>query len=514
MSAPAAPLTLAGSLDFSVRHDDYDALNTVWTYNADHYAGGRVLCAAGSTYLHQFVLEGDESYRKRLERAEGLYENLIAKAMGVYLSHVFRREADRSKLTAIHAEASDVDLFGTPAHDFFRAVLEQAVLQGISYVLVDAPREGGFVTEAEAQARRLRPWMELVPAPKVVDWDVETADPARRGALNYVVIRDTIVRGKAPFSRGVTMTRFRIWTRNEWAVYEAQGESATAAALVSYGPNALGVVPLVPCYDRQIAPFRGATIVDEVARKANALWNRSSVRDENFYFQGFSQLVIKSDDKTLGELKLGADRAIKLSRGDDAGYISPSGDTFAAFKDFVQELTESVADLVFARTERQTPTAQVETAEKREIDRAEFVALLHAKSKSIETCERAAWRLWAMYLSSAPDTVESVEVPYPREFRVSDVPAAEWQAMVTAHVESRVDWRLSRHPEESRERAIEAIKENAALEKSLDPIEQRNQQIDATVKAALGRMGATTPPAPEAVAAPGAGQAAGNPAAS
>jgi hypothetical protein len=458
--------------DFEARHPEYQARLPDWTFNRDHFRGGRCLADASKAslgpsgtvrrYLHQHEVEAEKTYGNRLDRSPGLYQNLVSHAIDVYRSHVMRVEAQRDLPDVLAAMALDVDLFGSSAHAFFSAVHDEAQLQGIGFVLVDAPEVPTGLTEAAARDLRLRPWFELVTAETLVDWDIEHDDPTTRGQLKYAVLRDTLKRRQAPFVATKELTRYRVWTPETWQIWHSEGLDGKAV-LVKSGVNRVGRVPLVPCYDRFRGPMMGGTVIDEVARKANALWNRSSVRDENFYRQGFSLLVIASNAQGVDKLELGAQRALILAQGDSATYQAPSTGIFEAYGAFAREMIEQAADLVFARTARhQMPSAQVESAAKREVDRREFVALLETKAARMEECERQCWAMAARYYGQEPEPAEREApwVTYSRDFRVDELEAAEWIERIAAGVASPIEWRLALHPEETEAEAEQAVTEN------------------------------------------------------
>jgi len=479
------------SEDFAVRHPEYTERLPDWSFNRDHFRGGRALAEASKValapsgtvrrYLYPHEVEGAKTYENRLDRSPGLYQNLVTHAIDVYRSHVMRVEAQRELPDVLAPIVLDADLFGSSAHAFFSAVHDEAQLQGISFVLVDAPEVPDGLTEAAAREQRLRPWFELVTAEAVIDWEIETQDPRTRGQLKFAVLRDCVQQRPGSFQATKEITRYRVWTPATWQIWHADGTDGKAV-LVKNGPNRIARVPIVPCYDRFRGPMMGGTVIDEVARKANALWNRSSVRDENFYRQGFSLLVIASDAQGIEKLDLGAQRALVLAKGDTAAYQSPSTGIFEAYGAFAREMIEQAADLVFGRTARhQMPTAQVESAAKREIDRREFVALLEMKASRMEECERQAWAMAARYYGVETNSDDAPWVTYSRDFRVHELEAAEWAERIAQGVASPVEWRLALHPEETEEEAAEAVRENQeqwAATRPPDPVDDEDPDED------------------------------------
>jgi hypothetical protein len=466
--------------DFSVRHDHYKERDDIWKYNREHYAGGRTLVDSSKVteYLVRFSLESPNAYDARKKRAKGWYSNLVKGSIGIYQSQIFRRDPERKLPEALKMLQGNVDLNETNAGPFFEDVTSWAQRQGLSYVFVDSPEVPGQLTERGRIERNLRPWFEHLHASQVVDWDVEAEDPERRGQLKYAVIYDTVTREKEPFMLRKPSERYRVWTPESWEIWETPpggGDPARRDA----GPNSIGVVPLVPFYDHRTAPMQGETNMDDVSLAANALWNAASVRDEAFQYQGFNQLVLTTDTP-LDELKLGEARAIRLPLGSSAQYLAPSAIPFEAYRQLVFEVTERVGDLVFARTSRQVPTKQVESAEKKDLDRQEFVALLNRKSSNFQDAEKQCWVLMAMYYGLEKEKAEQeIEIKYNREFRVNERSMAEWIQGIRESIFSREEAYMAYHPGVDEDSAKKKVEENITVEQKRNPIFQAAKELGA-----------------------------------
>lgn len=459
-------------INYTQHHAEYDARARVWQFNRDHLAGGRAL--SDGSYLTQFSVEADGGFRSRAKRAQGLYDSLPKRAIQVYSSQVFRTEPTRQLPDNVKAFEKDVDLFGTDAHQFFATVAEDAYLQGLSYVLVDAPPRSSDdaepITEAERVGAGLRPWLEHVPVEKLIDWDVEYRDHRRRGRLNYVVLYEQIEEHPGPFERAKTL---EVWRLYQWTPEGVLFQKLTRAP-GDREPDAvvdtnLGVseIPLVPFYCDRTGPFTGSTVLDDVCLAANALWHAASVRDEAFHWQGFRQTYITTD-LDISKLKISESRAIPLQQGDDVKVVDPPVSAFDAYEKLMREIRERVADLVFNRTSRQNPTAQVESAEKRDLDRQEFLALLKRKAHSAQDAEQRCWELLAEFMGAdARQVPELVTVEYEMDFRVNDRTIDEWVQAVEEGFFSREEAYQHYHPQSSDDEARNSIVGNLQSEKQL-----------------------------------------------
>jgi hypothetical protein len=242
--------------------------------------------------------------------------------------------------------------------------------------------------------------------------------------------------------------------------------------------------------------------MDDVTLSTNALWNRASAEDDAFLNQAFNEFVLKSDSLDITELKFGTARGFQIGQSDHAEYLTPSAVPFEAYDNFVKRQVEKVNDLVFSRTNRQMPTGQVESAEKRDIDRAEFMALLESKASRFEAAELECWRLAALYMGH--DEAE-LEVTYNRDFSVDEETPQNWQVKIQAGVRSRIEWYQAEHPGTDEEEAEKALRENLAFEQEIGVQEfelqaelqarqqERLQSIAGEAEGAEGGGGETPP---------------------
>lgn len=485
--------------NFDLQHPYYQERREAWQYNLDHFKGGRTLSEHGDEYMARFALEEESSYNARLKRAMGLYDNLVRRALNVWQAQLFRVDPARKVNSKIDEKVlDDIDLYGTDANSFFERVGERAQLFEMSHVIVNSPklpvdREGRArqISEAERQEQNLRPWFERIDPLALIDWAVEVEDPSRRGELNYAVVKDPkMLRQKKPFEDPIEVQRYRLYDRQAVTVYEVWDEviqgKQTQQVRSQRIEHGMGEVPIVTFYDEFVAPMKGTTMMDDVAMSANALWQKASVADESYWYQGFNMLVLKTQED-LKELKIGEKRAIRLEPGEDASYLAPSSVPAEIFEAEAKRIVDRVADLVFARTGRQLPTGQVESAEKREIDRQEFVALLERKAQSLERSELRCWKLYARAWGLSPSDQDNQEVAYNRKFKVDEREADEWKKLTNEGIMSKAEWYMAEHPAvDDEEEAWKAIKENLKKNEEVKPANPMDALMRAAVTGAVG----------------------------
>src|SRR4051794_35397363 len=126
-------------------HPEYIARKAMWKQYKDLYAGGERLRMDASEYLVRRHKEPGEVYQERLSRV--FYENYIGSIVDWYAATLMRREpmlqfegSDERAKTFYNLLSDDCDLKGTNLHEFFRQRFVQAMVSGVSYLVIDFPR--------------------------------------------------------------------------------------------------------------------------------------------------------------------------------------------------------------------------------------------------------------------------------------------------------------------------------------------------------------------------------------
>src|SRR5512133_3193554 len=131
-------------MEIDREHPDYVARKAMWKMYRDLYAGGEQLKANATEYLMPRQKEPLEVYQERLNRV--FYENYIGSIIDWYAATLFRREP----VISVEGEndcgrryfssfVEDCDRKGTNLSDFFRRQIQEALICGSSYTLVDFP---------------------------------------------------------------------------------------------------------------------------------------------------------------------------------------------------------------------------------------------------------------------------------------------------------------------------------------------------------------------------------------
>src|SRR6266852_1306116 len=134
-------------LNINLEHPEYVGRKAMWRKYKDLYIGGEQLREHAAEYLVRRSKEPNDVYFERLNRV--FYENYIGSIIDWYATTLMRREpmlqfegSDAGAKSFYNLLSDDCDLKGTNLPEFFRQRFVQALVAGVSYLVVDFPRGG------------------------------------------------------------------------------------------------------------------------------------------------------------------------------------------------------------------------------------------------------------------------------------------------------------------------------------------------------------------------------------
>jgi hypothetical protein len=236
--------------------------------------------AAGETFLPRFAKESKEVYSARL-RSSWLfngYRKTIKDMTGRVFSKPVELAEDAGRLTDW---MTNVDMQGRDLSTFARQVFDDGLHgAGISYIMVDAPTREGVVTQAQAAAQNLRPYMVSLRVEDILGWRAETVNNVT--ALTQLRIMETIteedpadefadkeikqVRVLDLMPSGVQTRLYR--KAKVGLTWELVAEPTVNAAVRG--------ITVVPFYANRTGFFTGAPMLDDLADINIAHWQSQS----------------------------------------------------------------------------------------------------------------------------------------------------------------------------------------------------------------------------------------------
>lgn len=396
-------------------HPDYIANADKWSKYLDCYEASDIY-----KYIKQHTRESDDIFENRISR--GYYYNYCASVVDLFVAYLFHApivrdpKNDQDKYQALYENA---DLAGTKYVYFLEIVATFAQIFGHVGVLVDAPQipEGGFNNEAERLAANARPYLTIVRADQIKDWELDNQG-------NFVWVKIEVCRPEPDRAWNVEVDcesrSFIIWTRDHWEEWRVTGAGSNPIAVqVATQPHGLGAVPLVIVRNEKMPshPWFGCSSLRDIADINLAILNWSSLGDEEIAERCLNILTMEADQ---------SDAAVTLSHSNvltyapgatPPAYLTPGTTPLELIGKWIDRAKDEIYRL--AKLGGSTGLLGVREATSGIAYAYEFNETnqsLARKAESLEQAEYEIHRLYAKWLNSNFDGT----ILYPKEFGVDD----------------------------------------------------------------------------------------------
>ncbi len=409
------------NFDFLFRrtHSDYRKNRYIWEKSRAAYAGG---CDYIQSALIRHVSEIDLEFAERVRRA--YYFNYPRRIAQLITQYIFATEPQR--INADAALLEDFSRTGARTGDIMRQFSTLLNIYGKAVLLVEMPFFEGEADYDRCLAERLRPFARALSPLEAVDY-AYGAD----GKLDWLIVEEDALLKSNPFEPEYRIRRRKLFTRNEFLVFERQSVSAPVKCIMRREHN-LGMVPAVIAGDVDGTEINGGHYFEDIVRISDAILNNESEAQMNMIKQMFGLLVISdSFARTSQPLSLpdSSDKPQKFSHviarsaaiwesPEEKGisrYISPGGADTRCIRDENLALKKELFDLVGMAA--QTETRMLRSAESKAWDHHHVGQFLAAKAELLEQCESAVWDIMRLYNPA----LEKVRVSYNRDFSVTNL---------------------------------------------------------------------------------------------
>lgn len=387
--------------------------------------------AAGETYLPKFPAESKESYAERL-KLSWLF-NGMKKTVRDMAGRVFERpvELGEGAPSQIIEWCENIDLAGRDLSTFARAVFEDGIDAGISYILVDAPARSGTVTVAQAQAANLRPYLVHLQAEEVLGWKSEPVANAQ--TLTQLRIMETVAVAdeKDEFAQGY-VDQVRVLDRTASGVQtrlfrkvKAQNGADTWALYDEPTFSGLSEITVIPFYANRTGFFQGAPLLDDLADANIAHWQSQSDQRNILHYARVPLLFAagRSQDDgpmvvSVGSVTTASDPAARLE------WVEHSGQAIGAgrqdLKDLEFQMEAHGLQLLVARSQSATGAT---------LDAAKETSILAMTADQLQDTIEQALAWMAEYASLG---AVSIEAKVNKEFGAGMMTAQEMQLLLNA----------------------------------------------------------------------------------
>ncbi len=415
--------------------DEYQLLSPFWQMIRDIRAGTAAMRDAGRIYLPQMPAEGETTYLNRLKMSvfTNFYKKIVGTLVGKPLKDPVVLEDDVPE--AIRDYMDNVDLLGTDLNVFSRNVLESAVDDGVTHILVDFPvtREeipgafpDGTLTREQERLLGVRPYAIHIKALDLIGWKY-FVDSNGRKVLTQIRYKETVKRPdpESEFLQ-IFVERVRVYDAASEGVAaqvrifekqpKPQGSSQKVEdewVLIASHPLSLDFIPLVTMYTNRAGFLSGTPWLLDLGYLNIAHWQSDSDQRNIVHVARvpilFSQgLGSDEEGPSSFTLEVGSGTMVKGPKGSDLKYVEHTGAGIAAGRTELQDLEERMqalgaSVLVKTATGSETATGDI-------IDKAEEESELGLVARELESTLENMLDLFAQWLKLGQDSGGSVTV--------------------------------------------------------------------------------------------------------
>ncbi|PQI04796.1 phage portal protein [Acinetobacter baumannii] len=407
------------------RHPKYEALVAHWNFMEETYNGGRKWF---SSNIFRYIKEGDKEFKNRIERAYRF--NHTREVVDLINKYLFKQAITRNDKDAPQCV---IDFWKSATkgnltiNDFVRQVSKKTSLFGRVGIVVDRSRaDMEIVSRQDEVEANLHTYSYIVEPQRLLDYSFD-----ENGELNWILIHEIGRDDEDPFdSSGKPVNRFRLWTKQHWALYEVkEGKgNKVAVSLVDSSNHDLGEVPVILA-DNIIGDdqYSAPALIDDIAYLDRATANYLSNLDAIIQDQTFSQLAMPAQNLMPGEeshdklLEMGTKRVFLYDGegGSQPFYLSPDVKQADLLMTTINKIIGEIYHTVGLAGERTKQDNAVgidnSSGVAKAYDFERVNALLTAKADSLETIENKIVRLVAKWNGERIDDKDSY-VSYPDNF--------------------------------------------------------------------------------------------------
>ena len=304
-------------------------------------------------YLPQEPRELDEAYDNRLMRSTlaPFYVRLERMLAGMLTRKPVRLEDVSDVVTE---QLFDVDLQGNDLNVWTYETARKCIRYGHVGVLVDAPRAGD----------NGRPyWTQYTPR-DILGWRSEIKDGKQQ--LTQLRLMETITVPDGLYGEK-QVQQVRVLTPGAFEIH--QKDKKGDFVLIDEGTTSLSVIPFAVAYSNRVGVLESRPPLADIAELNLKAYQVQSDLDNQLHISAVPMLAIYGFPQSAEEISAGPGEAMALPEGARAEYIEPSGNSYNAQFQRLDQISQQINELGLAAVLGQKLSA--ETAEAKRIDRSQ-----------------------------------------------------------------------------------------------------------------------------------------------
>lgn len=316
------------------------------------YGGTEVMRGHGKMYLPQEPGETNPAYESRLQRTF-LY-NGISRTVQVLGGKPFARPIDiGDDVPPLITEwIENIDNTGRHLNIFARDVFMDALLDGVSYFLVDMQAEpkdeqGNVVkiNRSDQRAKEKRVYWVQYRADDVLGWKTEIR--GGRLFLSQLRLKLDLTVDRGDFTEE-EVEGVMVLVPGGWAQYvPIEDDEEGRYRLMASGDTSINYIPIVPVYAKRLAYMLGSPPLLDLAFLNLAHWQSSSDQRHILHVARVPLLFAKGWVSAPGDkLEIGPNRLITQENSDASlEYVEIRGTAIDAGRDDLKDLMEQMGDV-------------------------------------------------------------------------------------------------------------------------------------------------------------------------
>jgi hypothetical protein len=427
---------------------------------------------SGSLYLPKELAESDASYKIRLERS--FLFNGFAKTVRDMTGKVFAKPIAIGDDVPpdIAGYAENIDLAGRNLDVFASDVFEDALADGIGYILVemdppavDAHGDPIRLTKADEISLNRRPWLVHIKADDMIGWRKETVGGVER--LVQVRFYEQVTEPDGEFDEQV-IQQIRVFKRSgdsvSWEVWRQDVALRGAWGLYQSGTITINEIALCPVYVNRTGFMRGKPPLLDLAYVNMAHWQSQSDQ-RNILHVARVPILFGSGWTPESPVEIGASRMLTSSDTNaKLAYVEHSGAAIDAGR---QDLKDLEFQMQALGLELLVPRSGSTTATGEAIDQAKMSSTLAMMAFALKDALEQAFGFMALYAGLNRDSGGG-SLTVNTDFGVSLRGAQDITSIIEAMKNGLI----------SRETGIRELKRRGFLSDDIDEEEEVKRALD------------------------------------
>ena len=304
-------------------------------------------------YLPQEPRELDEAYDNRLMRSTlaPYYVRLERMLAGMLTRKPVRLEDVSDVVTE---QLFDVDLQGNDLNVWTYETARKCIRYGHVGVLVDAPKAGD----------NGRPYWVAVTPRDILGWRSEVKDGKQQ--LTQLRLMESITVPDGLYGEK-QVQQVRVLTPGAFEIH--QKDKKGDFVLIDEGTTSLSEIPFAVAYSNRVGVLESRPPLADIAELNLKAYQVQSDLDNQLHISAVPMLAIYGFPQSAEEISAGPGEAMALPEGASAQYIEPSGNSYNAQFQRLDQIANQINELGLAAVLGQKLSA--ETAEAKRIDRSQ-----------------------------------------------------------------------------------------------------------------------------------------------